>query len=727
MSGLWLMAAEIAELDLEGLPNSDFRLREALDEAGINKRRRPGKGTRGGYEYLIDAMPPVTAAEIRRRWTGKQLKHLIEWQGEEADLLGLYPQPAADLPRKARKAEAAKVIAALYMRHRDLLRQQGGKSREQYAHAYKAEVIVVPAWVRDLIPSFSPRSLQGWLSDGQLDLFNERSTPVKREKKSRATVGLLNDGEVGRAVMALVAKQPQLTARQVRRFVGSQYPELTLDGQPADLPHARTFARYIREQKDKSRSVMQYLSDPDGYKAKRRFSLGKADAEIVRLNQIWEIDASPADVMLTEGRHSIYALIDVWSRRLLISVSATARTDAALALIRTGLERWGVPEAIRTDNGADFTSYRFVRAMADLGVEQIIAPPFSPEKKPFVERAIGTFQRDFCRPLPGFIGHNVGDRQRIRAATAFSSRLGQDEGRVFSVQLDRDQFAEMALRWCEHVYAEEVHSSLGMTPREKARSWTGEVRRIANEAVLALLLAPVDRDGIRTVTKQGIRVSGANFFAAGLEPGQVVFVRHDPDDMGVIYLFTPSGSEYLGRAINVEREGIDRKAMALKAKAEQKRRMKDELEPLRKDIRKIKAEDMINAQAPVISPAASIIDLPKRSTPHTSPNLQAAGALIDQNERRPAKQKAPDMSVFDTPVEPPPVKKQIQSQADYEMAGFREFLRLKELQQQGVALLPQQEHWLNTVQKEPWFEPAQARHEYLQAAERRRRNAEGTE
>ena len=64
-------------------------------------------------------------------------------------------------------------------------------------------------------------------------------------------------------------------------------------------------------------------------------------------------------------------------------------------------------------------------------------------------------------------------------------------------------------RWCENVYEREEHGSLGITPDEKAASYTGEVRRIADERCLDVLLAkPAGKDGIRVVSKKGIAYEG---------------------------------------------------------------------------------------------------------------------------------------------------------------------------------------------------------------------------
>ncbi len=95
------------------------------------------------------------------------------------------------------------------------------------------------------------------------------------------------------------------------------------------------------------------------------------NAHVTNLNQLWEIDASPADVLTTDGRHALYLVIDIWSRRVMILVTKTPRTEATLSLIRRAILEWGVPATIKTDNGSDFTSRRFVSAMNAIAIKRI--------------------------------------------------------------------------------------------------------------------------------------------------------------------------------------------------------------------------------------------------------------------------------------------------------------------------------------------------------------------
>lgn len=106
-------------------------------------------------------------------------------------------------------------------------------------------------------------------------------------------------------------------------------------------------------------------------------------------------------------------------------------------MIRKGILTWGVPAAIKSDNGSDFVSYRFQQALLSLGIEHRVCTPFTPEAKPHVERVIGTMQRDLMPMLPGFVGHSVADRKKIEARKTFAARLGEDRKKLFNVTLIR--------------------------------------------------------------------------------------------------------------------------------------------------------------------------------------------------------------------------------------------------------------------------------------------------
>ena len=190
------------------------------------------------------------------------------------------------------------------------------------------------------------------------------------------------------------------------------------------------------------------------------------------LNALWEIDASPTDVMLlVDGRavrHNLYMAVDVYSRRAVILVTRTPRAEGVALLIRKCLLRWGVPETIKTDNGSDFIAKDTKRLLDALGIEVELCPPYTPEAKGVVERAIGTFQRDLPPLCPGFIGHNVAQRKQIEHRKSFGQRLGADDAEIFDVALSLGEFQSWCDDWAYLIYETRAHGGLSKkTPFEK--------------------------------------------------------------------------------------------------------------------------------------------------------------------------------------------------------------------------------------------------------------------
>ena len=182
------------------------------------------------------------------------------------------------------------------------------------------------------------------------------------------------------------------------------------------------------------------------------------------LNALWEIDATTADVLLSDGqRHTILGIIDVWSRRVLLHVTRTSPSSAVCTALRRAILAWGVPSAVRCDNGKEFISKHTRTALKDLGIAQETAPPFQPERKPFIERALGTFSHDLLELLPGFCSHDVSDRQAIRSRRSFSARFGRGENA--EGRLTPEAFQEFCDKWCA-LYVSRPHQGLGgLTPR----------------------------------------------------------------------------------------------------------------------------------------------------------------------------------------------------------------------------------------------------------------------
>ena len=401
------------------------------------------------------------------------------------------------------------------------------------------------------------------------DMPPEARLAALTDRPGRGRRGTMTDPAMRDCVEALIHEHgPHLTAPHVCRVLKARY---------GHAPSLRAVQRWFRNWRADAANAraLSAVSDPDGHRSRRAPAMGSMTQAVIRLNQVWELDSTPADVMCADGRHAIVGAMDVWSRRGRLLVVPVSRATAICALLRRCLIDWGVPETVRTDRGKDYTSAHLARVLADLGVTHDICPPYTPEAKPFIERFLGTVTRDLFAFLPGFIGHNVAERRKLEARKSMAARRRRrrhdaDERATFGVDLTAAELQTKCDRWCTLIYGRRVHRGLGESPWARAQSWTGETRRIADERALdPLLAAPVADGGRRTIGKNGISVGHVLYIEPtfGAHVGERVDVRLDASDPARLFVFRLTG-EFLCVAEDPERTGIDRAAADARDAAE---------------------------------------------------------------------------------------------------------------------------------------------------------------
>lgn len=643
----WLSAAEIAALQLPELPETKQGVNAYATRAGWNTRpelarARADRG--GGMEYHFRLLPAAArAAYVARHVEMVELPAACAREAEQE------PQ-ALNLSGTATDARDARLaLLALAGRYAD----DAGLSRKaadaHFADLFNTGQLAVASWIRAEVKSLHPRTLKRWRKIRQETGASRLAVDRSRARRGTGILDRANAGEVKTYILALLAKQPQLTAHHIRALVADRFGVLKLshpsrtaldDGceKTVPIPPVRTFQHALKAWRHEFRNALEAIRNPDGFKSAIRFSARVANPAS-RVNEVWQIDASPADVLCVDGRHSLYVALDVHSRRMIGLVSKTPRASAVGLLVRKCILAWGVPERIKTDNGSDFIARETQRLFAALAIEHDPARVFSPEQKGHVERAIGTLQRGLMRTLEGFIGHSVADRKVIEGRKAFSARLGDAPEDTFQVALTSADLQARIDAWCGTVYANAPHAGLkGQTPFAVAAMSAGPVRRIEDERALDVLLMPVaGKDGVRTVTKSGIRVNDTHYLAGFLEVGEQVLVRMDPQDMGRAYVFDISGMKFLGAAHAPELAGIDPAQAIAAAKAEQKRLIDARIADARKEARKIKAADMAPAIARQAAREAGVLaEFPRRAETHETPALIAARQVADRHEGEPS-------------------------------------------------------------------------------------------
>lgn len=692
----WFTHAELAGLCLPGLPATKRGVallceREAWASRQSSRgeplaRQRSGKG--GGLEYHLSLLPPEARAALSARAT--KVNSLAPAVPKPAIISG----PAPDTPERVLRRDARLAVLTMADQHFARNRALGRHGADtDFAARYSAGDVPADPWVKEALASVSAKSILRWRKArdaGQLHAVGGEG------RKARPVLEAAEDGDVATYIAALLLHNQFLSAIQLRNLVEERFGRKLSHGLgEVDLPHERSFQRFITEFKTKNRTVLLAATNPDKFKSHIRLAGSDAYAGVTRLNELWEIDASPADVLLTDGRYSVYVIIDVFSRRMLTHVSRTARTEASLALLRKAILAWGVPEILRTDNGSDFTSHAFKRAVNALAIEHDVTAPFSPEQKGIVERSIKTLQHSWISLQPGFIGHDVADRKQIENRKAFAARLGETDDRAFCVELTHDVFQHDLDRYCSEIYAHRQHAGLGTTPFLKAQSAIGAIRTITNIRALDLLLSPIPGGGWRVATKTGIRIDGGNYISGALQPGQRVFCRQDTEDMGRLYVFEDEHGAFLCEAICPERAGADPRQAVAMARAEQKRIVKEGLADAKALARTIKPRHMVDAMLRLAERnTPNVTAFPRRTEEHGSEALTHAAQAVEEGV--PTNFEPP----FEAPSKPvePPVAGNVVKLPETSKQRFQRAQALQDLKARGLTIGDDEARWLGSYE-----------------------------
>ena len=647
----WYSAAELA-----GLPGMRTSVSGIIRQAKSESwQSRPRQGRGGGLEYHISSLPAETRTALAVRnvnsQTAREIEELATSNDQartkqtiaEARACAEVQKADEDTRQKALLEQREKGLAIFRTLPEWKRRRAEGKARILSAlvsftrdgHHPPTEgkklFLLELAMGRIELP---PESLEVLGKDRSLTIFTLYRWLRQEEEEgifglvdhfgARRNKGTIqSNGRFESLILALKVEVPEIKPEQILKYMRKQYQDFPDIGE-------RTIQRFLTRWIAEHPAEWNQLNNPDHFKNVSKVRAGDADEHIVALNQEWEMDSTPADVMLKDGRHAVLGVIDVYSRRIKLLVSKTSKSVMVAALLRRAILDWGIPQSIRTDNGQDYQSNHLRRVIKDLGIEQIFCTPFASEEKPFIERGLGTFSHDWVPLLPGYIGHSVADRKRIESRKSFADRTMKPD-QVIQVNLTSEEFQKVCTNWTDNEYARNVHSKLGMSPFQKTAEWKEPIRKVTDERALDLLLM---ESGQRRINGKGIQMENGTYYDDMLASfvHRSVFVMRDPEDIGRICVFLeqPDGSRmFLCWAHDHERLGISLKEHATACDIVQKRAVKAARELLkesRKEIRKAPPHEVLAAAAR--ERAGEIIAFPKGSVEHTSPALEAASHAV---------------------------------------------------------------------------------------------------
>ena len=648
--------AELAALRLPGFPTAKKNWIALVEREGWENRPRVGRG--GGKEY---APPPAVLKKIRDQEAlfdrvdnpkGMDLvltlvsKTLQRLEDEDAAALADRQQRAEAFLRSAtglseREAlslkahcEIARAWALWCKKNQPIKRSH---SFPAFAAAWARGEIPADKAIRAAYPEFSPRSLIRWVTRYERGdygaLIDHRNGNDRRGKTVFTGAPLL-----AAYAKNILIKRPGIRTENLHALLETASIDAVTGEELFQAPSYWQVYRFQKAWIAENSELYLQQTNPDAWKNKAMVAYGSAAEDVLRLNQRWEMDATPADWLLLDAdgkkrRYTVSCIIDNYSRRALVVVAPTPKTQTHCFALRQALLAWGVPEQIVTDNGQDYQSEHFKRVLGALGIDQRTTAPFSGDEKPHIERFIGTLNHSILETLPNFVGHNVAERKAIESRRSFAERLAK-KGEIvdFADVVDGTCSGEFLQRrineWLAGIYEQREHGGIDATPFARAAAWSGEVRRINDVRSLDLLLArPAGNNGRRTVQKKGVLLDGAWFIApalARIDTGNEVDV-FETEDLGRIIVHHEG--EFVCVAECPERTGVSRAEIAAMASAEQKDRMKEARRKLKEETRGAPdVDDLVNRRLREKAAAAGKLAQPGfANVTHVSHGLEQAG------------------------------------------------------------------------------------------------------
>jgi transposase InsO family protein len=289
------------------------------------------------------------------------------------------------------------------------------------------------------------------------------------------------------------ALKRELPSRSARTII-----DILQRDQAAPIPETRLAPRTLRRHLAARGVTTARLLKPDT--AYRRF-------ERSHFGDLWQSDAlhgprlpDPADPN-AQRQVFLFAFLDDHTR--LVPHAQFYWNEQLPRLedcLKRAILRYGCPLAIYADQGHVYRAAQLNTACATLGIQRILARPYSPQAKGKVERFFGFVRSDFLPEL------------------AISTSVHT-----------LDDLNQSLLAWIEVVYHRKVHSETGQSPLDRFRQDTTPAVRPVDP--LTLRTAFLFRD-TRRVTKTGhINFQGNRYSVPGFLVAQTIELRYDPFDL----------------------------------------------------------------------------------------------------------------------------------------------------------------------------------------------------
>lgn len=586
-------------------------------------------------EYHINDLPEDIQLAIKMTENMENLKQ--NQDKKEGGLASVFAISGEELER----AELREKIVKSFVKFMEDNKLSKTFAKLEFCNLYNDKKLLNDHLMRVLVPNLSEKTLYNW----EKAYKAEGISGLADSYGSRKGKTIIDTNDTFKDfILGMIYSHPHTNCKLIMRGLRGRFDR-------SELPSYRTLQNWVAKWKAENSSTLLNVTSPDCWRNKFLSATGSYSENITRLNQLWEYDSTPTDIILNDGkRHNIVGVIDVYSRRIKFLVSRTSNSGAVASITRQCLLDWGVPEKVKTDNGADYASKHIMRVFEGLEIEQTFCPPFTPQAKPHIERVFKTFSHDLVELLPGYIGHNVSDRKDIESRKSFADHIMGNAKVVPAVNMSVEEFQEFCDNWINHLYMHQEHGGLkGKTPFEVVANYKNEVRKIQNERALDILLSETSGDGLRTVTKKGIAIDGNHYdsqFLAGYE-GKQVKVLFDEASYGEVFVFSLE-KEFICKAICPERKGISRKEVAVAKQRLQKQLVAESKQALKKLAKEYSTKDIakeiLNKR---IEETDKVVLMPKPATEYNSKFLDEAENILKKPNRKGRELSKDELSIME--------------------------------------------------------------------------------
>jgi hypothetical protein len=361
-------------------------------------------------------------------------------------------------------------------------------------------------------------------------------------------------GEIATFIEAHYQTSDRLTARQV-------YERLVdfCANERLPIPHERSVSRYIAQHITPSEAALSR----EGAKSWRAHFAPRVHrtVEDVAVNEIWVTDTRDLDEFCWHPtaprpvRLKMVCIADIRSGCMLawqvIPRAARAR-DVAICIRRAAMRWGGLPGKILTDNGKDYqASWLWEKrefgmpCLAEAGVENITAIPFSPQSKA-IESWFHWFSNQENQ-IHGYCGRNNKERPEALARILERGELltfAQMCAVIGGLWEKRNQTMPVGERECPPAW----YYGEGLPPSEWA-PWANRPAMLPERP--ARYPSPalpegwydffLERDRFASVRQDGILISKRRYYSDELlyHVGRLVTVMFDPEDMSEVRAIVP--------------------------------------------------------------------------------------------------------------------------------------------------------------------------------------------